>query len=257
MTSGGRPWYRRPVAWFGLGVGVLLGVWFVAFIWNVGRDVYLIKSGQLDPLEATRLKNFQSSVGHALANTNVTAQDIARIENGNNPTLGNPKASLHIVEFVDYGCPFCKQEAAVIRSYMAAHPDDAYLVIRDFPIVELHPPAMDDAIAARCVFAQGDVGRYWLYYDRLFASQDAQAAADLRTYAEQIGVDIKSYDACVAAKQPQAAIRQSLQDGLAAGVQGTPTFFFNGFKFQGAIDPKNFEVIASQVRDRSLKPLSQ
>jgi protein-disulfide isomerase len=253
MTGVDRPWYKRPVAIIGAGIAVLIGAWFVAFVWSVGSDVYLIKSGQMNPLESAKLKNFQSSVSHALSNADVTQKDIERIEQGDNPTLGNPKAKLHIVEFLDYGCPFCKQEAPVVRSFMAAHLDDAYLVIRDFPLTDLHPSAMDDAIAARCVFAQGDSEKYWMFYDRLFASQDAQAPADLRIYAEQIGVDLSVYDACVAAKQPQGTIQQSLQDGLDAGVGATPTFFFNGFKVPGAIDADSFNVIAQQVEAQSIQ----
>lgn len=253
MAGVERPWFKRPLAVFGLFVGVLIGAWFLVFLWNVGRDIFLIKTGKLDPLATFKARTLPASINRALANSNVSEQDIAKIEQGSNPTLGNPKATLHIVEFLDYGCPYCKQSAPIVRDFMRKHPDDAYLVVRDFPIVELHPSAMDDALAARCVFAQGDVGRYWLYYDRLFASQDAQSSADLRAYAEQIGVDLQAFDACVKAKQPQDGINNSLADGLAAGVQGTPTFFFNGFKIQGAIDAASLEVIASQVRNRSIQ----
>ncbi|MFZ2804640.1 MAG: thioredoxin domain-containing protein [Patescibacteria group bacterium] len=247
MASAARPWYKRPLALIGVFIAALLVAWLGVFLWEVGHDALLIKSGTLDPVAAIQSHAFSESVDQAIATTDVTPDDIARIENGSNPTLGNPNAKLHIVEFLDYGCPFCQQEAPIIRAFMAKHMDDAYLVIRDFPLVDLHPTAMDDAISARCVFAQGNSSRYWIYYDRLYASQDAQTPADLRGYAEQIGVDLAAYDACVAAKQPQDNITASQQDGLAAGVRGTPTFFFNGIEIQGAIDAGSLEIVAQDV----------
>lgn len=247
------PAYRRPRFILGTLFAVALLGWFGWFVGETVSTMRLIRSGRLDPLVDFQTRTFEASVGRAFAKTVVSQTDLERLEQGVHPSLGNPKAVVHIVEFVDYGCPYCKKEAPLIREFMSRHMDDAELVIRDFPITELHPYAEDAARAANCVFAQGDAARYWRYYDRLYASQEAQSPSDLRTYAQQVGMDMGLYDVCIQLPETTTRIKQSIDDGLAVGVQGTPTFFFNGVKIQGAIDAVSLEAIFRQALKLSVR----
>lgn len=248
MNSGGRTWYRRPAGVFLIALAAGLFLICTLFGILVFKDLRLMKEGKLDPERGAEQQLFQASLSRKFSNAAPTSDDLKRIEpTGRVPSLGDPKAKIRIVEFVDYGCPYCRQAAPVVRSYLAAHPNDVYLLIRDYPITELHPQAEDDAIAADCVFQQ-DEKKYWLYSDRLFASQEAQTADDLRLYAQQVGADLSRYDACVRSKTPLAAIKGSIDDGNAAGVGATPTFFFNGVKIEGAIPQDAFAQIVDQAR---------
>lgn len=248
MSADIRPWYRRPWRITGLIVGVvILGV-VVAFGLNVARYMSLIKSGQFNPETDLREARLQSSVSTRFANANATAADIARIvPTSAVPTLGSPTATVTIVEFLDYQCPYCRKAAPLIRAFMAKHASDVRLIVRDFPITEIHADAENASIAANCVFRISP-SRYWDYHDRLFSSQSALSPEDLRLYAGQMRVDMTKYDTCVNSKLPLASIQQSLDDGIVAGVQGTPTFFFNGVKIQGVLDEQALEIIVKEAR---------
>lgn len=250
MPEQARGWYRKP--WMILGMVVLLFCigWAGYFVWQVWDSVSLINQGQ-DPSIVLQQKQYQASVAKTVANAHVTAEDLSHLESGTNPTLGNPNAPVHVVEFLDYECPFCRASAPVIRSFMEKHAQDAYLVIRDFPLADIHPDAVNDALSAECVFAQMPDQRFWTYYDRLYASQDAQSTDDLRLYAQQLGVDLVRYDDCMAKQAPLPKIQQSVTDGLSVGVAGTPTFFFNGVKIQGSLDAQSLETIFQEVKKQA------
>lgn len=234
-----------------IGVVALSGL--VAFSLTVARYMSLIKSGQLDPETDLRAARLQSSASSRFANASATAKDIARIiPTTSAPTLGSSTATVTIVEFLDYQCPYCRKAAPLIRAFMAKHAADVRLIVRDFPITEIHADAENAAIAANCVF-RIQPSRYWDYHDRLFSSQSALSPDDLRLYAGQMRVDLAKYDVCVSAKVPLASIQQSLDDGLAAGVQGTPTFFFNGVKIQGVLDEQALEIIVKEARAQNQK----
>ncbi len=225
-----------------------LMAWGVYLSVLVVKNVRVIQSGK-NPQEIAKRKQFQASIAKTIAEHRVQDGDRSRIEGaGQEPTLGNPNAHVRIVEFVDYQCPFSSREALILREFMRRHSADALLILRDFPILELHPDAERVAISARCVFDQGNLDRFWRYHDRLYASQDAQSENDLRLFAEQNGADLDAYDGCVASARPLAHIRASFADGVASGVEGTPTFFFNGVKIQGAIDAESLEIIFEEAK---------
>ena len=242
-----RAWYKRPGSIIGLLVAIFCLGWVGYFLWQVGDSINLINNGQ-DPAVVNQQRQYQASVAKTVANAHVTADDLSKLEAGQNPTLGNPSAPIHIVEFLDYECPFCRQSAPVLRAFMAKHMQDVYLVLRDFPLADIHPDAVNDALSAECVFAQMSDQRFWTYYDRLYASQEDQTVDDLRLYAQQIGVDLTAYDDCISRQTPLPKIQQSVQDGLNAGVGGTPTFFFNGVRIQGALDSQSLETVYQEVK---------
>lgn len=136
---------------------------------------------------------------------------------------------------------------------MSKHSTDTRLIIRDFPITELHPDAEDAAVAADCVFRLAPE-RYWDYHDRLFSDQAGQKTPDdLRVFATQLGLNMADFDSCVKFRVPLATIRQSEADGAAAGIEGTPTFFFNGVKVPGALDERTLELIVREARAHAKK----
>jgi protein-disulfide isomerase len=194
-----------------------------------------IKGGNSISLPDQRL---QASIARQIANTNVTKEDLARlIPFGRVPETGSPGAKITVIEFVDYQCPYSQRSAAPVRQVMAAMGDRVRFMIRDFPILELHPEAKQVALAANCVLEQGQEA-YWRFHDLLFADQEHLTLADLYVKAQQAGVDTTKYDECVASSRYARKIEEDVKVGIRAGVQGTPTFFVNGVKFQGSLDAK-------------------
>lgn len=232
-----------------LGVLTLLVVlppllWFVNQVTIAYRD---IQGGRGVSVKDRR---FNMSVSKAMANTQVSRAELTRLAPTTlAPELGSKTARLTVVEFIDYQCPFCQRSAAPLREVMAAMGDRVRLLVRDFPILELHPTAKDSALAANCVLEQGQTS-YWRFHDLIFADQAKQAAEDLRAKAALSGVKLADYDSCVAGRRYDNKIDQDYALGLQVGVRGTPTFFVNGVKFEGALDAQALIRILNAFLDR-------
>ena len=157
------------------------------------------------------------------------------------PVLGNANAKVTIIEFGDYQCPSCRlfwreTEPRLKKEYVDT--GKVKLVFRDFPIKEIHPDATAAAMAAQCA---ADQGKYWEYHDRIFREQDKGTddvvrfkAADLKKWGAAIRLDAAAFNACVDSARYQDEVAKDYADGIAVGIQGTPTFFINGRFVGGA-----------------------
>lgn len=228
-----------------VGILLLLPVLWVAWL-TVAYYVDITHGGV--SLEDKRL---EASISSLVANANVTDADLARLVPAGTgyPTLGNPAAPVTVVEFVDYQCPFCQQAAPSVRRVVAALGDRVRLVLRDFPITELHPGATQSALAAHCVLEQGQ-DLYWRYHDLLYSNVEGHTPEQLRDWARLAGTDPDAFDACVANERYLSQVNADLQTGLRVGVQGTPTFFVNGIRIQGALDEKTLTRVLNAVLER-------
>ena len=150
------------------------------------------------------------------------------------PSSGPKDAKLTIVEFVDFQCPFSAKASDAVRTLAAAYGDRVRFQIRDFPILELHPDALLAAEAAGCAEAQG---KFWAMHDRLFALRGETGRANLDQAALQSGLDMAAFTACLDGHERL----KDVQAGEAFGLRGTPTFFFNGKRIEGAIPRDIFE----------------
>jgi protein-disulfide isomerase len=245
-----KPWYKRP---FLVAGSLLGGLVALIILFLIGETIYFMiqyKQGKLKPVEDYRSQALRASLAEAFKNHKSTPEELRRLEGKDNPALGNPDAKVRIVEFVDYDCPYCQRMASVVRDYLKLHPHDVYLVLRDFPSTELHPYAEDSAVAARCVLAQGQ-DQYWRYHDWLFANAGSRSSEALSAGALSSGADIQEFMRCFEARAGWQEIQLGLADGIAFGVSGTPTFFFNGAKMAGAMEKDFFEVMVDEARKRA------
>ena len=151
---------------------------------------------------------------------------------------GPDDAPVTIVEFGDFQCPYCRRAAPVIKELRKRYPDQLRLVYRNLPLESIHPRARAAAEAAVCA---GEQHRFWEFHDRVFATQNALADADLRAKAEQVGVELEPYDACLAAGTPKARIAADIEAAREAGISGTPAFVVNGVLLTGAQPIEVFE----------------
>jgi protein-disulfide isomerase len=234
--------------WKLLGIlfAILLGIGIVLFV----RQTYLyygaIRSGEVNPVLDKRL---ESTVSRLVANRNVTDEDLAALVDPKAPSQGPADAPLTIVEFLDYGCPYCRAAFEPVRELTVGRAGKIRLVIRDFPLDDLHPGATKAAIGARCAQEQG---KFWAYHDKLFLlDQRSFVEADLFDIAREISLDVSKFTECVGSGRPAALVQADQVAGLRAGVQGTPTFFFNGVKVQGAPDSAALTYIVDQFLART------
>jgi protein-disulfide isomerase len=164
------------------------------------------------------------------------------------PIRGAADASVTVVEFSDFECPFCKQTHPTLKQLLELYPGRVRLAYRDFPLDSIHPQARRAAEAARC--AQ-DQGKFWEYHDVLFTQSPQLALEDLRRYAGQVGLDVTKFDGCVATGVHKAAVQRDLDEGNRLGITGTPAFFINGRTLTGAQPLEAFTRLIEQELART------
>jgi protein-disulfide isomerase len=151
---------------------------------------------------------------------------------------GNVKATVMIVEFADFQCPYCQQVESTLKSVLAKHEGQASLAFRDLPITSIHPLAEGAAEAARCA---GEQGKFWEYHDLLYSSPNKLDRNGLIEHAHSLQLDEKQFGSCLTSEKYKAQIQADAQDGMRAGVSGTPGFFINGVYMSGALPEATFE----------------
>ena len=153
---------------------------------------------------------------------------------------GNPQAPVIIVEFSDFQCPFCRQVQPTLKILLARYEGRIGLAYRDFPLRELHPGAEIGAQSSRCA---GEQGKFWEYHDLLFSNTAKLTKERVMDFARRLNLDEKKFGACLSTGKFNAEIEQDLQDGIRAGVVGTPGIFINGVFLSGAQPEESFERI--------------
>jgi protein-disulfide isomerase len=227
-----RWWQRRLVR----AAAVLVAVAALMVLTDIGS---VVKTPRQAPLPARVADRFTVAGEQESGNW----QRGTLIRSGH-PSLGPPDAPLTIVEFSDFQCPFCRESYPVIRSLVAEYGDRVRFVYRHFPVPSLHPDAVAAAEASMCAEEQG---KFWAYHDRLFQNQAALDGQSLARYAVQTGLDAERFNGCVAARRYRAFVEQDMADGRTLGVRGTPTWFLNGEKAEGAIPEEIFRKVIEEL----------
>ncbi len=160
------------------------------------------------------------------------------------PAWGPEDAPITIIEFSDYQCPFCARfRKQTYDRLKEEYGDKIRFVYRDFPLVQIHPEAVPAAIAAHCA---GEQGKYWEYHDLLFLGGRDLGRDTYVAYADELGLDIDEFSRCIDEERYLDEIQKDFDDGVAAGVRGTPTFFINGIPLVGAQPFQNFQAVIEQ-----------
>jgi len=163
------------------------------------------------------------------------------------PSRGPQNASVTIIEFSDFQCPYCQKQQEALKQLLAEHAKDVRLVFRDFPL-KMHPNAAAAAEAGACADEQG---QFWAMHDLLFENRENLGTADLKRYARTAGLDGNRFDQCLDSGKTQARIAASLEEGERVGVEGTPALFINGRMFSGTT---SYAELKQTVEEELKKP---
>jgi protein-disulfide isomerase len=144
---------------------------------------------------------------------------------------GPKTAPVTLVEYGDYECPFCGQAYYVLKELTQRAGNSMRFVFRNFPLTTLHPHAERAAEAAE---AAGDQGEFWEMHDLLFENQKSLEDEDLMKYCVSAGLDTSKFLSDMREARYQIRIREDFLTGARSGVNGTPTFFINGFRYDGS-----------------------
>ncbi len=157
------------------------------------------------------------------------------------PSMGAAGAPVVLVEFSDFECPYCKQEATMLRqNLLSAYPKQVRLYFKEFPLESIHPWSRAGAIAGRCVYQQ-NANTFWDYHDWAFAHQ-AEITPDnfkdkVMEWAKgQKSIDILQLGNCLDTKATNSEVDKTLAEGHALEVGGTPTLFVNGRRIPNSVD---------------------
>jgi protein-disulfide isomerase len=163
----------------------------------------------------------------------------------NDPKRGPADATVTIVEFSDYECPFCERFVKeTMPQLLEQYGDKVQFVFKDFPL-PMHPNAPKGSEAAHCA---GDQGKYWEYHDKLFDNRRQMGIPDLKRYAQELNLDTSDFNQCLEGGKYTQKVRDNLQQGRKVQVNGTPTFFINGQRLVGAQPFEAFkEVIDAEL----------
>ena len=146
---------------------------------------------------------------------------------------GRPNAPVTLVEYGDYECPYCGQAYFVIKEIERTFARVVRFVFRNFPLTSVHPHAERAAEAAECAGAQD---KFWEMHDCLFEHQDALGDRHLVDYAALVKLDIVQFNRDMIERRYLSRVREDFLSGVRSGVNGTPTFFINGFRYDGSLD---------------------
>ncbi len=225
-----KPWYKT--AWGIVGLSVL-SLLFVLLLLFAGFFVFYavqLKFGDAEKLvkqftpEQTEVKNQKLDFGKQTAG-------MQKFIRAHNPTIGASNAKITIVEFIDFECQYCRQAYPVFKAVMQKYEPVARVVFKHMPFKGSHP---DAELAANATACANEQGKFWQYYDLLFS--DIKLDSDtLLAYAGQIGLDEEQFALCLSETKFQANINQDIMDAASLGIQGTPTYFVNGYKISGTL----------------------
>ena len=148
-------------------------------------------------------------------------------------TLGPADAPVTLVEYGDFQCPHCRKADGIVKQVRRQLGPRLRFVYRHFPLTRIHPEAEHAAEAAEAAGAQGG---FWQMHDRIFERQFALDDDHLVEYAAELGLDADKIRGELAAGTHRRRVRDDFMSGVKSGVNGTPTFFINGVRYDGRWD---------------------
>jgi len=161
---------------------------------------------------------------------------------------GSADASVTLVEYGDFECPYCGRAEPIVRELLEDDGDLRY-VWRHLPLNDVHPNAEVAAEAAEAAAAQG---RFWDYHALLFDHQDALKPKQLVSYAEQLGLDVDRFRRELRDGDYAGRVARDVESADLSSVAGTPTFFINGTRHHGAYDVDALKLAVKAARAKVL-----
>ena len=188
-----------------------------------------IRSGkdEKEALAAADASNF----AHPPQSDGRLLSDAVNIRTEGSPVLGSAMSPIKLVEFSDFQCPYCILATPEVQRILKAYPAQVSLVFKEYPLDTHSQAALADAAA----LAAHRQGKFWEMHDALFALKGRLSREAIFAVAAKIGLDMKKFQADLSSPEVQKMMVQDIQDGDNAGVNGTPTLFVNGKRYNSNV----------------------
>lgn len=159
---------------------------------------------------------------------------------------GDADAPVMLVEYGDYECPHCRHAYPIVKRVQEHLGSRLGFVFRNFPLNEIHPNAESAAEAAEFAAARG---RFWEMHDGIFEHQDALGLPLLLELAAELGLPADALGRALGDREYATRVKEDFMGGVRSGVNGTPTFFINGQRHDGAFEYADLvEAISARLR---------
>jgi Na+/H+ antiporter NhaA/glutaredoxin len=199
----------------------------------------VVRSASLLPLD----RKLRAVLGHSESMVDLAVPvDLER-----DHVRGREDASVTLLEYGDFECPYCGRAEEALESLFGADADIRY-VWRHLPLTDVHPHAQQAAEAAEAAALQG---RFWELHDLLLDHQGALEPTDLVEYAESLGLDVDRFLDDLRRHAGGRRIADDVDSAELSGVAGTPTFFVNGRRHWGAYDAAGLTRAVREARARA------
>lgn len=158
------------------------------------------------------------------------------------PSMGPASARITLVEFSDFECPYCSKAIHAIADVLKAYPNDVRLVYKEYPL-DMHPHAR---LAAEAALAANAQGKFWQMHDKLFANFRNLSRDNMIEWAKELGLDTARFTADLDSGKYKAAVQKDVNEGDALGIEGTPTVYVNGQRYNGRLELAAMKPILDQ-----------
>jgi protein-disulfide isomerase len=163
------------------------------------------------------------------------------------PATGRENAPVQIYVFSDFQCPYCREEAKVLRQGIEKnHASEVRVIFKDFPLDAIHPWARTAAHAGHCIARQNG-GTFWTFHDWIYDHQTEIKPENVKDkmleFAKGQKLDADKFSACLADPATDAYVNKTVAEGRQLGVQQTPTMFVNGRMLSGALSAEQMNLL--------------
>jgi len=159
------------------------------------------------------------------------------VDPGRDHVQGPPTATLTLVEYGDYQCPFCGAAYPEVKKAQKELGSNLRFVFRNFPLTRMHEFALNAAETAEAASAQG---KFWEMHDFLYEHQSTLGDPSVALeFAKKLGLDTKKFQSELSQHKYQSRVKEDFDGGVRSGVNGTPTFYVNGVRHEGEATAKD------------------
>ncbi len=165
---------------------------------------------------------------------------------------GSQKAPITLLEYGDYECPYCGQAFTIVKLVQDLLGNNLRFVFRNFPLTQIHPHAQHAAEAAECAGAQN---KFWEMHDILYENQQALEDENLLEYAKVLELDISRFQDDFYNHTFALRVREDFLSGIRSGVNGTPTFYINGMRYNDSWDQETLTKTLVNIINENVYPI--
>jgi protein-disulfide isomerase len=208
---------------------------------------YLLEHPELLREMATKLEIKDKQAEEELRSKSLMTSKEEVFRTAADPTIGNPKGDVTVVEFMDYNCGWCKKSMGEVATLLKADPN-LKVVFKEFPIFGEH-----SEYAARAALAAKNQGKYWELHQAMF-SQEGQITTDIvNQLAEGLGLDMTKLTADIGSKEVGERIAANMQLGKNLAINGTPAFIIGDQVYGGYVPLDGMSQAIEDVRKNGCK----